>query len=124
MVFFRGLILVLLFQRFIDCAPVCTPTRRLMTNMTFILFAGRSLDQENTTTKVGRATIGQERNNEGCFDVLSLVSESAAIQPLNHVRDPVNDVLFFEVAAVALTSQRTIFHHAARSGSERRHTFG
>jgi hypothetical protein len=45
---------------------------RLMTNVDVYQVPGRSLDQEHTTKKVGRATIWQELNNEGVSYELSL----------------------------------------------------
>ena len=86
------------------------------------LIAGRSLDQENTTHKVGRTTIWQESNNEGVVRRLSLLLE------LRQCRHRSTSGIWY-VAAVfrsgsdRIRYQRAIFHHAARSRNESRHAF-
>ena len=93
-----------------------------MTNAGVYLPPGRSLNQENTTTKVGRATIRRGRNNEGVVRELSLFLEAGQYRhrDTSGVRN-VGAVL--RRHSRRIHDQRTIFHHPARSGSERRHTF-
>ena len=82
---------------------------------------GRSLDQENTTKKVGRATIRRERNNEGVVRELSLFLE--ARQYCHRNTSGIRNVgAAFRSHSRRIHDQRTIVHHAARSRSERRHS--
>ncbi len=120
MVFLRGVILVLLISRGLcPRRAVRTPARRL--RKSFADGAGRSLDQKNTTTKVGRTTIREERFNVRDVQLFRLRLDKW--QDRNRFKSGIRHVsTVLRRRRSRIHRERAVFHHAARSWRECRQT--
>src|SRR5215213_11050102 len=83
------------------------------------MFVSKSLNQENTTTKMGWAAIGEQRNDEESVKLFRSgldkgQNNSGSARGIGHV------AAVFRRSCTRVNYQRTLFHHSARGGSERR----